>query len=250
MDSTVNTFKRNIESVKKLINFDREVLDLAIEPIKELHETLMSKRGITNDQLNGKRTLDILNSIRTNDSLKSRYSIINNQAIILLVSYFSSAVADLFRTASKVSIDKHRDKRVLDEELKLKVSELLLLGSSVGDTIGDLLISKSSISFQDMKSIRREFNKYFGIEIQKDITVNNIILGHACRHSIAHEGGIVNARIINQIKGAKPREIKEELNEGTVIEFSEDEINILSNSMLKYVENLSSKVNDYNNETI
>jgi len=245
MKSTVNTFKNNIESVKKLINFDREVLDLAIGSIEELHDLLLNNQKITNEQLNGKRTLDIISGIRTNDSLKSRYSIINNQSIVLLVSYFSSAVADLFRSASKIAVDIHKEKTVLDEELKIKVSELSQLNSSLGEAVGDLLISKNNISFQDMKSIQREFKKYFHIKIEKDKSVNNIILSQACRHSIAHEAGIVNKRILNQLQAALPRDIKQDLNIDDKIEFSESEIDQVSNSMLSYVTSLSEKVVAY-----
>jgi hypothetical protein len=129
MNSAVNTFKSNIASVEKLINFDREVLKIAIESIEELHESLLTKQKITNEHLNGKRTLDILNTIHSNDSLKSRFSIINNQAIVLLVSYFGSAVSDLFRYASKIAIEQKHDKRVLTSELKLSVYELSQLES-------------------------------------------------------------------------------------------------------------------------
>ena len=245
MDTTVKTFKNNIESVEKLINFDREVLNIAIDSIEDLHDLLVNREKITNDHMNGKRTLDILNGIRKNDSLKLRYSIINNQAIVLLVSYFSSALADLFRQASKIAVENHKDKRVLDEELKLKINDLINFGESFGDIIGDLLISKNNISFQDMKSVQREFKKYFGINIEKDTIVNNIILGQACRHSIAHEAGVVNSRVINQLKSAVPREIKSVLNEGDTIKFSEDEIKAISSSMLTYIDNLSAKVKKY-----
>jgi hypothetical protein len=245
MENTVETFKTNIESVEKLINFDREVLDIAITSIEELHESLLNKQKITNDQLNGKRTLDIIKGIRTNDSLKSRYSIINNQSIVLLVSYFSSAVADLFRYASQIAIETHKEKSVLDEEIKIKVSDLSQLNATPGEVIGDLLISKNNISFQDMKSIQREFKKYFGIKIEKDDNVNNIILSQACRHSIAHEAGIVNKRILNQLQSATPRNIKQELKLNDLIEFSEKEIKQVSESMLSYVSNLSNMVNEY-----
>jgi hypothetical protein len=245
MKSTVNTFRKNIESVEKLINFDREVLDVTIKSIKSLHESLLNGQRITNDRLNGKRTLDVLHGFRTNDVLKSRYSIINNQAIVLLVSYFGSAIADLFREASKIAVEIHNDERVLNSELKIKINELMLLGSSPGDAIGDLLITKNSISFQDMQSIQREFKKYFGILIEKDERVNNIILSQACRHSIAHEAGIVNSRVVNQVKGADPRAIKTSLTDGELIQFSETEIKIISDSMLSYVTALSNSVNAY-----
>jgi len=245
MESTVQTFKNNIESVKKLINFDREVLDIAITSIEDLHNSLLKSQNITNEQLNGKRTLDIIKGIRTNDSLKSRYSVINNQSIVLLVSYFSSAIADIFRYASKVAMETHKEKSVLDEELKIRVSDLSQLNADPGELIGDLLIAKNNITFQDMKSIHREFKKYFSIKIEKDKVVNNIILSQACRHSIAHEAGLVNKRILNQLQSATPRDIKPELKFNDLLEFNENEIKQVSESMLSYVKNLYEKVNEY-----
>ena len=247
MNTAVSTFKNNIASVEKLINFDLEVIGMAIESIEELHTSLVNKLNITNEHLNGKRTLDILNTIHSNDSLKTRFSIINNQAVVLLVSYFGSAIADLFRDASKNAIETKHDKRVLGSELKLNIYELTQLNTPLGDSIGDLLITKNSISFQDMKSIQREFKKYFGITIDKDETINNIIVSQACRHSIVHEGGKVNSRIINQVKFATPRELKAELSLGSNIEFSEEEIKVVSNNMLAYVSNLANKVDAYKN---
>lgn len=245
MDNIVNTFENNIKSVKKLINFDRQVLDVAINAIRDLHEYLVDTQKIAAERFNGKRTLDILTNIRKNDSLKTGYETINNQAIVLLVSYFGSAVADVFRRASKISLINKKDNRVLNEELKFKVEELMDLGSSIGENIGELLITKNNISFQDMKSIQREFKKYFGIKIEKDINVNNIILGQACRHSIAHEAAKVNNRVIHQIQGAKPRDLKENINEGDKISFNKAEIEIVAESMLSYVRSLNSQVTAY-----
>ena len=113
--SPLETFESNLQSVHKLMNFDRDVQDLAITQIKELHDNLVNFHKITNDQLNGKRTLDILEGIRENDSLRPRYKAIFNQAIVLLVSYFGSALSDCFRFAMQNAVEL-QDKRVMDEE--------------------------------------------------------------------------------------------------------------------------------------
>lgn len=241
----LNTFRHNINSVEKLINFDQEVQDIAISAIEELHDDLVNIHNITNPQQNGDRTLTILRGVRTNDALKLKYKTVYNQAVVLLVSYFGSMLSDLFRYSAKIAVLTHKDKRVLNEELKLQVYELLNIRKDIGDTIGDILIEKKDMSFQDMKSVSRLFKNYFGIDIDKDNLVNNIILGHACRHSIVHEGGIVNSRVINQVREAKPRDLKENVNLEKDISFSVPEIRILSNSMLKYAENLMEKITEY-----
>jgi hypothetical protein len=47
------------------------------------------------------------------------------------------------------------------------------------------------------------------VVMERDKDVNNIILGQACRHVIAHRGAVVDERLVRQVKGAQPRTIKE-----------------------------------------
>ncbi len=242
----LDSFKRNLESVQKLMNFDRDVQDMAINYIEKLHNSLVNVQNITNEQINGKRTLDLLKGIRENDSLRPRYKIIFNQAIVLLVSYFGSAITDCFRLATQIAVESC-DKRVLDEELNLEIKELIDRGDQIGDVLGDLLIQKKDISFQDMKSTHRAFKKYFGIEINKDAIVNNIILGQACRHCIVHEGGRVNRRIIKQIENAKPRSLKPSVRENDQLNFSTEEVEELGGYMKDYVSNLEARISEYKN---
>lgn len=245
MTSVTRRFEENIKSVDKLIHFDREILGIAINSIRKLRDKLVDKYNIGYGPDNGTGTLELLESVRSNDSLKTKYSTINNQAVVLLVSYFGSAIADLFRDASRCALSNKGEKSILDSDFKLKVSELVEFSKSPEDNIGDLLITKVGISFQDMKSIQREFKKFFSIEIEKDKYVNDIIVGHACRHTIAHEGAIVNKRVLNQIQNENPRTIKLELNLNDTVSFSQSEISSLSNSMLEYVKTLERKVIAY-----
>ena len=248
-NNPINVFRQNVESVKKLINFDREVQYIAIDAIEELHQYLVKHQKIENPQINGERTLQILKGIRTNGALKLKYKTIYNQAVVLLVSYFSSALADIFRYAAKVAILNRKEESILTEKIILKVEDLLGLGQSIEDEVGDLLITKTKkdISFQDMNSVRRSFDDYFGIKIEKDERVNNIILGQACRNSIVHEGGVVNSRVVNQVRGAQPRKLKISIIQGDDISFSVDEISLLSESMLEYAQDLMDSVEIYKN---
>ena len=234
-------FDQNIEAVKRLMDFDRDAQDMVIKEIEKLHTALKEQQGISNDQLNGKRALDFLKNIRTNDSMRSRYELIFNQAVVLLVSYFGSALGDLFRLAVELGISG-ADKRILSEELNVDVEELISRGDQIQDILGDMLIQKKDISFQDMKSVGRAFNKYFGIEIEKNINVNNIIVGQACRHAIVHDGGRANSRVLRQIENTKPRTLKVNISENEKINFSTDEVIELANNMREYVVRLHEKI--------
>lgn len=244
----IEAFDQNIEAVKRLMDFDRDAQDMVIIEIEKLHHALKEQQNISNDKLNGKRVLDFLKNIRTNDSMRARYELIFNQAVVLLVSYFGSALGDLFRLAVELGI-AGADKRILSEELSVDVEELVSRGDQIRDVLGDMLIQKKDISFQDMKSVSRAFNKYFGIEIEKNKNVNNIIVGQACRHAIVHDGGRANSRVLRQIENTKPRTLKTSISENEKISFTPDEITELARNMREYVVDLHEKIMLYKNSS-
>lgn len=236
-DSALEIFSGNIESVSRLVNFDKEVQEIAINGIEDLHNFLKKEKGFDNPKWNGERTLQMLRGIRHSQVLRERYSTIYNQAVVLMVSYFGSTISDVFRRAASRSLDRG-DPTVLETELKIRIAEVLALRESASDQIGDLLIQKDGISFQDMQSTHRAFKQYFGVVIQTNETVRNIIVGQACRHAIVHDGATVNARTINQIRNASPRTLKPKLLLGEKIVFSISEIDELSSNMKQYISNL------------
>ena len=244
-EDPIGTFDQNVQAVVRLMNFDRDIQDLTIGHLEKLHESLVSVQRIQNEQLNGRRTLEILRGIRSNDSLRPRYQLIFNQAVVLLVSYFGSTLSSLFRLAVARAI-AGSDKRVLSEDLTVEVAELLSRGDQIQEFLGDMLIQKKDISFQDMKSVGRAFKKYFGIAIEKTDHVNNIILGQACRHAIVHDGGRANARTLRQIENATPRTLKPQIDENEQISFTPTEVEQLASDMRMYAVDLYEKIQAYN----
>src|SRR5438045_1313089 len=87
-------FAANVASVDALVNFDRFILDFAIERVERLHRRLEPR--YLNPDDNGEHTLMALTQVRANDALRPSYQQIFNQAVVLLVSYFGSTIADLF----------------------------------------------------------------------------------------------------------------------------------------------------------
>lgn len=236
-DSALEIFTLNVGSVDKLMSFDREVQELAIESVEKLHQKLVDVQKITNPKLNGERTLEILRSIRNSPVLKERYSIIYNQAVVLLVSYFGSALGDIFRFAAAYSLSRN-DERVVNVEFKVRMADILSIAESPEQGIGDLLILKDDISFQDMQSTHRAFNKYFDVNIEPDESVKNIITAQACRNAIVHDGARVNQRTIKQLRNVNPRTLKNEMELGESIIFSIEEVEVVKVGMLSYMSSL------------
>lgn len=241
MRAILDNFSQHVADVDRLIEFDREVMHVAISAVEDLHRRLVETMHIDNEQMNGTRALQILRGVRDHGSLKPRFSLILNQAIVLLVSYFGSAVEDIFSWAVTATLRGGSSARLMKEDLKLTVAELMDVTSNPDDAVVALFIEKKDLSFQDMQAIHRAFREYVGVEVERDSTVNNIILAQACRHVIVHAGGEITSRLVRQVSGAIPRDVKTELFEGSEVQFSLDEVKTIAQSMTKYLFALVSK---------
>ncbi len=235
-------FEEHVKSVNNLINFDRDVLDHAINSLRTLSEKLKKHHGLDNPHLSVDSTLRSIQNIRDHDSLRSRYKTIVNQGLVLLVSYFASSVHDLFRDGVQSILNKDDDSDLFKAHVRVTLRELKDVNFDLKDIVPELLIQAKDISFQDMQSIARTFKEHLNVHIDRDLDVNNIILGQACRHVIVHSAGIVNDRLLRQVSIAKPRSVKPELTNGSTIEFSPEEVNEIAKSMTKYLNALSVKV--------
>jgi hypothetical protein len=223
------------------MNFDREVQDITISHLTDLLKTLEAQgRGHAYRTVD--RTRVILQGIRTNDSLRSRYATIFNQALVLLVSYFSSTVADIFRAGVRRELERDVESKLFGEELRVVIGELRDQKFEIRDAIPELLISSKKISFQDMQSVRRAFRDHLEVDVEKTDVVHDIIAGQACRHAIVHTGGVVNDRILRQVVNARPRRVKSGLKRDEVVEFSPEEVELVAAAMSQYVDVLAAKV--------
>jgi hypothetical protein len=236
------TFEQHVISVRRLMNFDRDVLQFTVDALRDLKETLTKHHKLGNPRLTAENTLRAIENIRANNSLRPQYETIFNQALVLLVSYFSSSVHDVFRRGAKLAIERVPDSPLLKEELRLTVAALHSATGDLKESLPDLLIQSKDISFQDMQSIGRTFRTYLQIDIQKDEIANDIILGQACRHVIVHTRGVVDEKLLRQVSGAKPRHVKRDLRLGDTVQFVPEEVEQVAEAMRAYIGDLSSKV--------
>lgn len=230
-----SNFSDNVAIVEKLMKFDEVVQLFCLNALRKANEGLEKfGNGCANHpSYNIKPMIKQIEDIGLHDSLQPNYEIMFNQCVVLLVSYFGSAIEDLFQEALQNKINNKKLGKLADEEIKLTIGQL------VDGNIVDLFILKKDISFQDMQSIARAFKDYIGVdEIPRDKTVNNIIISLACRHCIVHNGSIVNKKVSGQIKSAKPRDLKPNLEVEDKILFTEDEIKVIAASMTQYIDQL------------
>ncbi|MGD9489198.1 MAG: hypothetical protein AB7W47_14365 [Calditrichaceae bacterium] len=235
-------FRENIDAVDRLANFDRVVLDYSIKAIEDLQNKL--KRNFTNESLLATRTLKDLNNIRVHDSMRTQYQEIFNQCVVLLVSHFGSTITELFKYYVTSNIDVLKNQKAFSEEFKLSPMEMSEFNFNLRDHIGEIIISKKNISFQDMQSINRSFKDFLNIDIVRDEINNDIIMGQACRHVIVHSGSNPDKKMLRQIASAVPRNLKPKIRESSKIQFDSKEIARLATSMKMYVENLVNQLDE------
>lgn len=238
ISNPVDIFVYNFSLVEELLVFDELVLTI---PIKQLQRISASQDTgkITNPRHRVDSVLKQLQNIRENASLKSHFLTMYNQCLVLAVSYFGSAVRDLFinRVATRFESGAFAD--LLAEELEISLGALRDRRTDLPMLVGELVANRKDVSFQDMQSIARTFKRFVGYEPTRDVNVNTIITGQACRHSIVHFGGRIDARLLAQVRDANPRYIKKVLVMGDTLQFSPDEVRTIGTSMVKYLNNLA-----------
>lgn len=233
----LDSFTSHIESVRSLMNFDNILLDFCIGQIEHLNDRIINNAEIkiTNVQFLPETTLKQLKSIKKNDSMRIQYESIYNQCLVLIVSYYTSSIKDLFRdTLQYYSEKKYEHLKCINSELKFTFEELDTYDFNLSKSVGDIIIRKRNLTFQDMQSICREFMLYFGIKIEKDRIVDNIILAQAARHAIVHSLSIADEKFINQIAQTTQRTIKTSIKIDDELKFSPDEIEEIMNSMREF----------------
>ena len=235
--SVSEKFAKNVSSVQELVNFDRVVLEFAIEQVRGLDERL-ERANIKKAQLRAVRTIQHLENVRKNNSLRPQYAAIFNQAVVLLVSYFGSAVSDCFKAGVAELVRSSSLPKAGQEPLKVSLQELVEREFQIADHAGDLVIAAGGISFQDMGSIARAWKNWFSWSRARDDVTNDIILGQACRHAIVHSGAVVDRRLLGQVSGAVPRTLKRDLRDGQELAFEPGEIDSLAGSMRTYLDAL------------
>lgn len=242
-----SNFVENQNSVIQLMNFDRVLLDFCIGQIEMLDSRLKSNMDIsvTNAIYFPGVTLNALNDIRKNDSMRLEYQHIFNQCLVLSISYFSSTIHTLFKKAISYACTNCPELLTASNEgIKITFDELKLYHFNLTDTLGDLILKKKDISFQDMQSTHKAFNDFFNINLPRDKDVNNIILGQAARHSIVHASAIADEKFMKQIKDCNPRDIKIDIIAESAIEFYPDEINCVKDCMILYIDRIITLIED------
>jgi hypothetical protein len=225
------------------MRFDSSVIDFAVQHLGSLQNRLKNVHGLDNPRFDVENTLRMLQNIRSNQSLRKHYEEMLNQCNVLLVSYFSSAVADIFRTGVAEAVRTGSRPDILRQEISIELSEAREIGPELVDRAGELLLaSHREINLQNMQSVAKAFADYFGYQRKQDEVVNDIILSHACRHVIVHNAAVADRKMIGLLRAANPRTVMPKVSEGDRIQFTETEVEVIAGRMKNYLGDLATGI--------
>ncbi len=241
----IEKFELQISSVFKIIEFDKEYVEIVVKQLKELKKKLIGF-GIQNPIYHPTSQIKLLSSLIQSGPKQRKYQPVYNQCLVLLVSYFASTINSILNEGLNYYLNNSDNlpDKVANQEFKLSLRELQELQFDLSEKIGSIIVRKSDISFQDMKSIARAFEQFLGITIQKDEDVDNIITAQALRHIIVHNSEIIDDKCIKQLTNAGNRKFVEDVEPNKKAVIDADDLNIVKASMLNYANNLFQLIKD------
>jgi hypothetical protein len=95
-DDTARSFSANALKVDRLLTFDRLIIDVAIDGLRQIEATL-EDRNLHSVIPVVRNRAALLSNVAESESLRPQYAAMFNQCVVLLVSYFGAAAHTLFR---------------------------------------------------------------------------------------------------------------------------------------------------------
>jgi hypothetical protein len=226
--------RANQSRVGDLLSFDDAILNYCILALKHLEERLRNNEEvkITVAPLLPAGTIKALEGIREHESFREQYAQMFNQCLVLSVSYFTSALHSIFVKAVNHACCCCPDLlSVKKGDIKFTFAELRACEFNLVDHLGELIVNKKDVSFQNIEGALQAFKDFLGVEIESDQHVHNVILALASRHVIVHSLGVTDQKFLSLLDHAPNRSVKRLLGFEYPLFFEPAEIHSIQQSM-------------------
>jgi hypothetical protein len=242
LDKVIVRFQSNLHSVDALMSFDDVILGFVLDKLKQIYHYQKAERYVPKEA-DIRAIYRQLELIREHKSLQIQYRAIFNQALVLIVSHFSAAARDLFRAAVRDAVaNGYMQRKLQHEKLDLTVAQAVRSHQQLPSLVANTLLVRDGMSFQDMQSTQKAFRDFCGFAPERDANLNNIIVGQAFRHAIAHAGAVVDEKLASQLGDVTPRTVRPVLGIGDEILFKPEEVQEVGASMLAYLQSVAAGI--------
>lgn len=188
----VKDFKKELSNIDKLEQTPNLIKNVAIQAL----DSAINSNGIqTTTRTILERNKESLENIEER-SIRNNFSIIYSQMCILAVSSLEATLKKYFENVLSdfSNINQSNDEL---KKIKISLSELVENNLKFSGKFGKLILDKTSLSFQDLKSIKRIFSEYISKDIVLDAeTEKKISFFLEARHVLVHKGGIVDDKFV------------------------------------------------------
>lgn len=230
-------FSTRLAQIDKLETTPNLMRQHAIDTLNRVldHRAVINNRQAIQTLENGRDSLENISDL----SMASNYKVIYSQMCILMVSDVEAVLKLYFENAANSYQQLRRDNPKL-QQVKVTLEDIIANGLRFGGKVGKLIIEKDKPNFQDLKSIKDVFNRYFGKEISlDDETEKRVIFYLEARHILVHKGGIADDKFVSATNrmGANLKD----LGVGDVIEFSHEDWAQMKDCFTKLIQSVTSR---------
>ena len=185
-------FTSQLNEIDKLEATPGLVRDLAMQTLDNASKTAGLPRSTKQILENGSQALGNI----TTGSLAANFKVIYAQMCVLAVSSLEALLKTYFANAADAYRQLDADNPKLGQ-IKITLKEVLASDLRFGGKIGNLILEKDKLSFQDLKSIKEVFKTYFGRELTLTTDQEKQLCFYLeCRHVLVHKGGKVDQRFV------------------------------------------------------
>jgi uncharacterized protein (UPF0147 family) len=189
----VADFQVELDNIDKLEETPEFIRSIAIEALDRAAKTDGVPRTVKKALENSKRSLENIN----HQSIVDNFQVIYAQMCILAVSSLEATLKKYFVNMLKDPKNIKYDNKKL-QEVKLTLKDIIDNDLRFGGKIGQIILEKASLNFQDLQAIKRNFKEFSYKEIKlTDQTEKNICFYLEARHILVHKGGIVDNKFVN-----------------------------------------------------
>lgn len=193
--------EERIDRIKTIGDVNNDLVKIAVNNLESIRKDLLATGRNIQITKKVERQIKMYKSVSHVTGVAEKLPIIYEQMVVLMIGALEVYLADIFRQVG----DRMPEYLVWKAE-KEKISfEPTLL--SEGFTLGDAILShlkNQGISFQDLQSTLRAFEKYFDVKVVLDEkNTDKLILAAACRNVIVHNRSEIDNAFRKQIRSTR-----------------------------------------------
>lgn len=226
-------FKKELADIDKLEQTPNLIKNIAIQAL----DMAISTDGMqTTTRIALEHNKESLENIG-DQSISNNFKVIYSQMCILAVSSLEAILKRYFENALSDFSNINQSNEDLGK-FKISLAELVESNLKFSGKFGKLVLDKTNLNFQDLKSIKRIFSGYISKEIilESDIE-KSICFFLEARHVLVHKGGVVDDKFI-QSTSAFNANVKE-YNKDDHIEINTKDWHDIREAFTKLVEQIT-----------